>query len=153
MRAKTGMVVLVAALVVLPQTPVAGGTPELAGPIAAEVLRVVDGDTLTVRARIWIGQEVETNVRVEGIDTPELRSRCVEERALAREARDHLEHLVGGGPVMLTAIQPDKYGNRVRARVHTTSGTDIAAALIKAGLARPYQGEKRAGWCAESQAG
>jgi endonuclease YncB( thermonuclease family) len=60
--------------------------PILPGPIPAEVLEVVDGDTLTVRALIWLGQVVETNVRVDGIDTPEIRARCDRERKLAAEA-------------------------------------------------------------------
>lgn len=118
------------------------------GPIHAEVLKVVDGDTLSVRALIWIGQELKTTVRLDGVDTPELRARCPEEREKARAARDLARRLVGDGPVVLTEIEPDKYGGRVRARVRTAKGLDLAQALIKAGLARPYKGEKRAGWCA-----
>ena len=44
----------------------------LPGPIAADVIKVIDGDTLPVRARIWLGQEVEINVRLADVDTPEL---------------------------------------------------------------------------------
>ena len=35
----------------------------LAGPVPAEVVRVVDGDTLLVRAEIWLGQTVEVDGR------------------------------------------------------------------------------------------
>ncbi|WP_173980368.1 thermonuclease family protein [Magnetospirillum sp. UT-4] len=57
----------------------------LPGPIPATVQKVVDGDTVHVRARIRLGQDVETMVRLAGIDTPEIRGRggCPEERDLA----------------------------------------------------------------------
>ncbi|MFC5354802.1 thermonuclease family protein [Azospirillum himalayense] len=48
--------------------------PALPGPIPAEVLEVLDGDTLLVRATIWLGQVVETHIRVDGLDAPEIRS-------------------------------------------------------------------------------
>lgn len=52
----------------------------LAGPIPAMVVKVVDGDTLNVRARIWINQELDTAVRLLGIDAPELNGACEAER-------------------------------------------------------------------------
>src|SRR3989338_6548178 len=41
------------------------------GPVAAAVLEVIDGDTIVVRARIWLGQAVETRVRLSWADAPE----------------------------------------------------------------------------------
>ena len=121
--------------------------PALPGPIPAEVLEVLDGDTLLVRATIWLGQVVETHVRVDGLDAPEMRARCPRERELAESARDHARRLIGAAPVRLLDVQADKYGGRVRARVLTTGGADLSAALIEAGLARPYHGERRQPWC------
>ena len=45
----------------------------IAGPMTGDVMQVLDGDTVTVRVRIWIGQSIETSVRINGIDTPEMR--------------------------------------------------------------------------------
>ena len=42
----------------------------LAGPVRAVVERVVDGDTVDVRARIWLGQSLTVRVRIDGVDTP-----------------------------------------------------------------------------------
>ncbi|WP_029010504.1 thermonuclease family protein [Azospirillum halopraeferens] len=134
-------------LALLAAAPAAGREPPLPGPIAADVLEVVDGDTLAVRATIWLGQRVETRVRIDGIDTPELRGRCAEEKRLAQSARTLLGQLVDGRPVQLLQIRNDKFGGRVRARVVTAAGTDVASALIDAGLARPYAGEQRRPWC------
>ena len=58
------------------------------GPIPAEILDVLDGDTIAVRATIWLGQAVETHVRLSGIDAPELRAHCAEEKEKAEAARD-----------------------------------------------------------------
>lgn len=132
-----------------PALPSSGnGTPDtVKGPIEAKVIRVLDGDTLVVRARPWVGVEVETRVRLLGVDTPELRGGCEEERRLAVAARELLETTVAGGTVFLHEVRHDKYGGRVLARVETPSGADCADALIAAGLARPYGGQRRRPWC------
>lgn len=121
----------------------------LVGPVEAEVVRVVDGDTLVARARIWLGQTVETHVRLAGIDAPELRGKCAAERERARAAREALAHLVGGGPVTLSGIESDKFGGRVLARVSTADAQDVAAALVAGGHVRAYSGGRRTGWCGE----
>ncbi len=117
------------------------------GPVAATLLRVIDGDTLLVRAHIWIGQEIEVRVRLRGIDTPESRGRCSAERRLARRARAYLQAATASGRVVLTDIGGGKYFGRVLADVRTSEGRDLAAALQKAGLARPYRGKARPYWC------
>lgn len=120
----------------------------LPGPIPAEVLRVVDGDTLAVRARIWLGQDVAVHVRLAGIDAPEMKGRCAEERALARAARDALARRAAiGATVRLVEVRTDKYGGRVIARVLDSSGADLGAAQLAAGLARAYAGRARQPWC------
>jgi endonuclease YncB( thermonuclease family) len=118
-----------------------------AGPVSARVTQVIDGDSLKVKARIWIGQEIETNVRIVGIDTPELRGRCESERVAARRARDFLTERIEARDVRLRDIRHDKYGGRVLARIETDRGEDLAALLVAQGLARPYGGGARVGWC------
>lgn len=137
----------IALALVLDAGPATSAPPLLPGPIPAEVLEVVDGDTITVRATIWLGQVVETNVRVDGMDAPEMRARCAREKDMAEAARDMTRKLIGPNLVSLMDVQPDKYGGRVRARVVTTGGADLSDSLIKAGLARPYHGERRQSWC------
>ncbi|MHA1599946.1 MAG: thermonuclease family protein [Alphaproteobacteria bacterium] len=125
----------------------------LSGPIGAQVLRVLDGDTLEVSARIWLGQAVETRVRLAGIDAPELRGGCAFERELAVRARAYLVGRLGpvdGRPVRVSLydISAGKYGGRVLARVLTANGEDLGRSLLAAGLARPYTGGGRRSWCA-----
>jgi endonuclease YncB( thermonuclease family) len=118
----------------------------LEGPVSAVVQRVVDGDTIEVRAAIWLGQTLTIRVRIDGIDAPELEARCPEERRLALAARDFLVRRLEGASIKLTQVVYDKYGGRVRADVADAKG-DIAGALLMSGLVRPYHGERRAPWC------
>lgn len=118
----------------------------IAGPVVATVTSVVDGDTIRVDVESWPGVVSRVAVRLRGLDTPEMRGKCQEERALARQAKSRLAELVKVGPVELREIAQDKYAGRVDARV-TAGGVDVAAALIADGLARPYRGGKRGGWC------
>ena len=118
------------------------------GPVPARVLRVIDGDTLMVRARIWIGQEIEIKVRLAGVDAPELRGKCESERILARQARDLVAARIADGEVSLHGVQYGKFAGRVLARVETSAGDDLGTALLDAGLGRPYRGKRRRGWCA-----
>jgi micrococcal nuclease len=130
----------------------ARGTERLAGPVPAAVMEIIDGDTLAVRVHVWLGQELVTRVRIDGLDTPELRGRCAREKDMAEQARQLTEKLLESGDVLLHDIEHDKYGGRIRARVVTRSGTDLAASLIAAGLARPYRGEARQPWCSVAEA-
>ena len=119
----------------------------LDGPVSATVQRVLDGDTIEVRAAIWLGQTLVVRVRIDGVDAPELEARCAEERNRALAARDYLVRRLDGAPVKLTRVVYDKYGGRVRADVADAKG-DIGGALLAEGLARPYHGGRREPWCA-----
>lgn len=122
------------------------------GPIPAEVIQVVDGDTIAVRARIWLGQEVETHVRIAGIDAPEIKGRCEHERQMAEEARSLLVKSLGEGRVLLREVRNDKYGGRVIAEVDTAKGENVAELMLRSGLARLYDGGRRQSWCSPSEA-
>ncbi len=137
--------VIMAALGLVPSA-VLEAREVLPGPILAQVISIYDGDTITVRARIWLGQAVETQVRLDGIDTPELKGKCKGEKKLAQKARDFLIELAGD-TVTLRDIHYGKYAGRVVARVFIERGTDIVAALLNAGHGRLYSGGKRQGWC------
>lgn len=124
----------------------AGGAETLPGPIPARVVRVIDGDTVEVRARVWLGTEVTTRVRLRGVDAPELRGGCPGEVAAAVLARDFLDRLLDGGEVTLAEVAPDKFGGRVDARLRAPDGRAAAEVLLAAGLVRRWTG-RREGWC------
>jgi endonuclease YncB( thermonuclease family) len=70
------LAVLAIAAAVLATRALAVGAEVLSGPVEATVVRVVDADSLVVRARIWLDQDLETSVRLLGVDAPELHGTC-----------------------------------------------------------------------------
>ena len=115
------------------------------GPIEATVVSVYDGDTFTADAVPWPGQTNRVSVRVNGVDTPEIRGKCEGEKRRAVEARDFARARLKGG-VRLRNVRLGKYAGRVVADVYV--GPDnLADLLIAAGLGRPYHGGARRGWC------
>ncbi len=121
----------------------------IAGPVRAHLVRVVDGDTIEVLARIWPDHYVETLVRLAEIDAPELRGRCAEESALALHAKARLSALLAGRPLQLVDVRYGKYAGRVVARVLTEDGRDAAKVLLQEKLVRAYAGGPRQSWCPE----
>ncbi len=119
----------------------------LEGPVLARVERVVDGDTVAVTAAIWIGQDIRVSVRVNGIDTPELKGKCSQEMKLAQFARRFVVNWTYSGWVKLKNIKQGKYAGRVIADVFDSNGRNLAVELLKKGLAIPYSGGKRPNWC------
>lgn len=117
------------------------------GPVAAIVLNIIDGDTFLADAQVWPGQFVRVNVRIRGIDAPEMKSRCAGEHDAALRARDALAELIGDGAVSISNIGGAKYYGRVLADVETQQGVPVAEEMLGRSLVRPYDGGRRAGWC------
>jgi endonuclease YncB( thermonuclease family) len=113
----------------------------------ADVLRVVDGDTFEARVRVWPGLDVDTKVRLRGIDAAELHARCADEFAKAQAARTALEAILAEGDVTVSQVGVDKYGGRVDAVASTRKTADVSAAMLSGGWARSYDGGRRGGWC------
>jgi len=123
------------------------GSEVIPGPIHAEVVRVIDGDTFVAEAHVWPGQKITVSIRIRGVDAPEIRSRCSLEKAAALNARDELEALIGGTVVHIRNISGDKYFGRVLADVATVQGVPVGGSLVKQALARTYDGGQRVSYC------
>ena len=98
--------------------------------------------------RIWLDQVVETRVRLTGVDAPEMKGRCIKERAMAIRARNFVRGHIGHGSVVLHDVRYGKYAGRVLARIEDAAGIDLGRALLDAGLARTYASGHRESWCA-----
>lgn len=120
---------------------------EIPGPVPAEYIRAYDGDTVTVEAAVWPSVAVETSVRVEGVDTAEIRADCPAEKRRAIEARDFVRELLSGADrIVLRDVREGKFAGRVVAKL-IVDGRDLADVLIERGMGRVYDGGKREGWC------
>jgi endonuclease YncB( thermonuclease family) len=114
---------------------------------AAEVVRIIDGDTFVARMRTGPAGEIETRVRLRSIDAAELHARCSKELRLALAARAALQRLLAEGRVTLSHVGPDKYPGRIDANVTTRNNVDVSAAMLNGGWARAYDGGRRGTWC------
>lgn len=116
----------------------------------SSVVRVYDGDTFYGTIRTWPGIIGDTiGIRINGVDTPEMRGVPDSIKALAVKARELTESMVMSGKwVTLKNIRRDKYF-RILADVWVggkVTGKSVAEELIKAGLAKPYDGGTKEGW-------
>ena len=73
--------ILSACFILAPAT--AWTDPAITGPVSAKVVKVYDGDTLTVEAYPWPGITATASVRINGVDTPEIRGKCDTEKQKA----------------------------------------------------------------------
>lgn len=110
----------------------------------AKVVRAYDGDTITVAFDTCGLGFYQHNVRLLGIDCPEIRGKTPEEKAAAIAARDYMRYLILDKIVLVYITGTDKYG-RLLARV-LLNGEDVSDKMLAAGHAKPYLGGKREEW-------
>ena len=113
-----------------------------------EVINVYDGDSFRVNIDEFppiIGENIA--IRILGIDTPEIKGNCQQERQLAIKARDFTrKYLNSGSVISLTDLKRDKYF-RILANVYI-DGKNLGDALLMQNLAVVYLGKKKFNWCA-----
>lgn len=115
-----------------------------------KVIKVYDGDTITIAAKPYEHYPVyRFSVRLNGIDTPELKTHNENEKKHAVMARDALKDRIFGKFVELKNVSFEKYG-RLLADVYL-DGENLNEWLIMNNFATKYDGgtkEKPAEWFA-----
>ncbi|MCY4179253.1 MAG: thermonuclease family protein [Litoreibacter sp.] len=91
--------------------------------------RVVDGDTLDLG--------FSANIRLHGIDAPEISQRCGAV-ACGREAKAWLDKRIEGKRLTCTQTAWDSRYNRPVAKCKTLGGKDIGQMIVAAGMAWAY---------------
>ena len=95
-------------------------TIEFTYPITGgHVIKVYDGDTITIASKMPYENSLlfRFNVRLNGIDTPEIKSKNENEKILAKKARNSLSQLIMNKHVTLQNVKNEKYG-RILADVY-----------------------------------
>jgi micrococcal nuclease len=106
-----------------------------------------DGDTCYVTATVLPESLQKMSVRILGIDTPEIRGECDEEKALAKQGKVFANDLFKAAKLIeYRDLEWDKYGGRILSNVYL-DGELYSKKIIDAGLARPYFGDKKETWC------
>ena len=108
-----------------------------------KVVKVYDGDTITIAARLpgTDGPIYRFSVRLNGIDTPEIKGKSQAEKDLAITARNALNELIYGKIVELRNVANEKYG-RILAEVYI-GDVNVNEWLISENFAVEYDGGKK----------
>ena len=114
------------------------------------ITSIYDGDTFRAYIKGITPQgerSTRIRIRIRHIDTPEIKGKCPAEikGALAARAKAR-QWLMQASTLQLTHLGYDRYG-RLLATVTLNGQQSYANKMIQQGLARPYEGKKRQGWC------
>ncbi len=117
-------------------------TPEANYVRRGKVTRVVDGDTIDVELDFGFSLYQIHRLRLLRVNTPELNSPDLAERAKAIEARDYVTKQIGLRPVILQTVKSDSFG-RYLAEVYYTDvdgvQCNLSDDLIANGLALSFR--------------
>jgi endonuclease YncB( thermonuclease family) len=95
-------------------------TIEFTFPIeGGRVIKVYDGDTITIASKLPFDNSplYRLSVRLNGIDTPEIKGKTEDEKTASKLVKDELSNLILNKRVSLKNIQTEKYG-RILADVY-----------------------------------
>ena len=138
---------IIFSLLLLLSLPALAGKQTYGDVTLTEVGTVLDGDSFYASIAGWppiVGEHI--GVRVNGVDTPEMKGDCEKEIALARKAKQFtVTFLRSAKTIQLKRIARDKYF-RIGADVYA-NGRSLAGELIKAGLGYEYYGGQKRSWC------
>ena len=116
----------------------------------AELRRVVDGDTVDVTIDCGFNMHVKERVRLKGINTPECRTRDLEEKAKGLAAKARLIDILASWDnkfIIKTSIdKKGKFGRLLGELVRINSGpggNNANKMLLDEGHAVEYHGGKR----------
>jgi micrococcal nuclease len=134
-------------IVLLALSSVAAAKNEYGDVSVSRVGTVIDGDSIKVDIDKWpdiVGKGI--TVRINGIDAPEMRGKCANEKNQARKAKQFVVQEVRSAKyVYLRNVRRGKYFRLIADM--DLDGKDLGSQLLSAGLARRYEGRKRKGWC------
>ena len=107
---------------------------------SGKVIKVYDGDTLTIAAKLPHDSSpvYRLSVRLTGIDTPEIKGTTAREKELAKASRTALSEHILGKIVYLEDVSTEKYG-RLLATVFYEN-TNINQWMLDNKYAVPYDG-------------
>tara|TARA_R100000234_G_scaffold44373_1_gene26433 strand:- start:308 stop:664 length:357 start_codon:yes stop_codon:yes gene_type:complete len=113
----------------------------------AELRRVVDGDTVDVTIDCGFKMHIKERVRLKGINTPECRTRDLEEKARGLAAKDRLIDILaswGDKFIIRTSIdKKGKFGRLLGELVSSDGKKNANQMLLEEGHAVEYYGGKR----------
>jgi micrococcal nuclease len=105
----------------------------------AQVLKVIDGDTLDLFIDLGFKVGFNSRVRLIGIDTPE------KNFPYGKVVKDYLINLLEGNKVYLDVTKKDKYGRYLGlVYLNESDNLSVNELLINENMAKAYHGASRA---------
>ena len=110
---------------------------------SGHVIKIYDGDTITIASKLPHAESplYRFQVRLRGIDCPEIKGDTEDEEKIALFAKKEIEKLVLQKPIILKNVGTEKYG-RLLADVYINN-IFINDYMIKQRLAVKYDGRKK----------
>ena len=109
-----------------------------------EIVKVVDGDTIDIVIDLGFDLSKKERVRLAGIDTPESRTKDLEEKAMGLEAKEFLTRRLEDGMASGLRVKTEKDGKYGRMLGYLFCGeTNINDEMIYRGFAWVYDGGKK----------
>lgn len=106
-----------------------------------EVVKVVDGDTIDVIIDLGFDLSKKERVRLAGIDTPESRTRDLDEKKLGLEAKEYLStNLSNANDLMISTKKDGKYGRMLGTIYINDDIVSMNRQMIDKGYAWEYDG-------------
>jgi len=112
---------------------------------SAKIVKVYDGDTVHAVFKMF-DKYYKWNCRILHVDTPELRTKDLEEKKRGYECREKLSALILDKIVLLNCSKFDKYGRLLVEITVPETGVKIHEYLISEGLANKYEGKTKEKW-------
>lgn len=112
----------------------------------AEVIRVVDGDTIDAKISLGFDVYVKKRIRFQGFNAPESRTRDLEEKKRGLAAKDRVKEILeeNDNKFILKSHGVGKYGRCLGEIFVETLGDDsLQKTLINEGHGVEYNGGKR----------
>ena len=106
---------------------------------SAKLIRVIDGDTIDAMIDMGFDTWIKKRIRLYGINTPETRTRDLEEKKAGFAAKERLQEIMDDceGNFILQSHGVGKYGRCLG--VLFIDNTNINTLLINEGLAEEYK--------------
>lgn len=109
----------------------------------AKIVNVYDGDTVTAVFKFF-DKYYKWSCRLDRIDTPEIKTKNINEKSFALKARDFLQEQILGKIVTLHCKDFDKYGRLLVDIFYNNN--HINKIMIDCGYAKEYSGGSKDKW-------
>ena len=104
----------------------------------ARVTRVIDGDTFDAEVDLGFKIFARIRFRLEGVDTPELRSKDEKERERAKDVKKFVVGMIEEKNVQIDSTKTGKYGRWLATVFFNSKKISLNKILLRSGYATKY---------------